>query len=232
MIYVAFTLGLFGSLHCLGMCGPLAFSFLPGINERSLSTTIRISMYNLGRVASYIILGLLFGWFGGLINFSGLQKPLTITVGLVLIVLFLMSLDLEKLLFKFPWYRKIYSMYSKFLSSQLNGLARKSSFLLGALNGLIPCGLVYLALAGALTSGDIFSGAKFMLFFGLGTFPAMFLLLLSFSLMDFKKNIRIKKVFAFLQLFVGIFLIYKAFIVDIPKDLSLIQSMVNPLICH
>lgn len=232
MFYVAFTLGLFGSLHCLGMCGPLAFSLMPGISERSSKSIVRALGYNTGRVLSYVSLGLVMGVFGGLVNFSGLQKPLTIGVGVFLILLFFLSLDLEKLLFKSGTYRGMFEKYNQFLSKNLRSLSQKGSLFLGVLNGFIPCGLVYLALAGALTTGGLLKGGLFMFYFGLGTFPAMFLLLSSFSLMDLKRRLGFRKVFAFLQLFVGVFLIYKAFLVEIPLDLSLISSMINPIMCH
>ncbi len=231
MIYVAFTLGLFGSIHCVGMCGPLAFSLLPGINERSLHAVKKAVGYNFGRVFSYSTLGFITGMFGGALNFSGLQKPLGIAVGVFLILLFLFSLDIEKFLFKSPIYSKFFSNYSSFFSNQFKGLIRQNSFFIGILNGFIPCGLVYLALAGALSSGNAFKGAQFMMFFGLGTFPAMFALLTSVSFLDFKRKIQFKRILSVLQLFVGIFIIYRAINTNIPLDLSLIQSMINPTMC-
>lgn len=232
MIYIAFTLGLFGSLHCLGMCGPLAFSLLPGIQEKSSKNVVRAVSYNAGRVISYVTMGMLVGLFGGLFNLSGLQKPLGISLGIVLVIMFLFSFDIEKLLFRSSSYSKLYSKYSTYLSKVIGKLKRQPPLLLGMLNGLIPCGLVYLALAGALTSGGVLSGGQFMMWFGLGTFPAMFLLLVSFSLLDLKRRLNFRKVFAFLQLFVGVFLIYRAVHIEIPADLSLIDAMLNPVMCH
>lgn len=232
MIGIAFTLGLFGSLHCLGMCGPLAFSLMPGTNNNNASAVFKATGYNLGRVFSYMVLGLLIGIFGGLFNFSGLQKPLTIGLGLFLIALFFFSMDLEKLLFKSALYQKLYSGYSRLLTSSFNSKIRNNAFAMGSLNGLIPCGLVYLALAGALSTGNPFSGAQFMFFFGMGTFPAMFLLLAGTSIMKLRSRLQFKKVFGVLQLFLGIFLIYRAIMIDIPMDLSLLQSMTDPILCH
>lgn len=232
MIYIAFTLGLFGSIHCLGMCGPLAFSLLPGIQKKGKESVFRAIGYNSGRIISYVGMGMLIGLFGGLFNLSGLQKPLGILIGIVLIILFLFSFDIEKLLFKSSSYRSFYNKYSQYLSKYFNHLKKQNSIFLGMLNGLIPCGLVYLALAGALTSGGVLSGAQFMFWFGIGTFPAMFLLLVSFSLLDLKRKLNFRKVFAFLQLFVGIFLIYRAVSIQVPADLTLIDAMLNPVMCH
>lgn len=232
MIAVAFTLGLFGSLHCLGMCGPLAFSLMPGVEHNNVKAIIKASAYNFGRVISYMGLGILIGVFGGLFNFSGFQKPLTIAMGIFLIVLFFFSMDLERLLFKSKNYQNLYTRFSKMLSVAFNSKMRSNTLAMGMLNGLIPCGLVYLAMAGALATGSPLLGARFMFFFGMGTFPAMFFLLAGTSILNLRSKLKFRKVFAFLQLFLGIFLIYRALAIDVPMDLSLLQSMANPILCH
>lgn len=231
MIYIAFTLGLFGSLHCLGMCGPLAFALLPGIKEKSSRNLFRTLGYNSGRVISYTLLGLLMGLIGGFINISGFQKPMSVFMGLVLILLFFMSMDIESILFKSSSYRDVFAKYRTFLSSTVAKFSANNSLLMGMLNGFIPCGLVYLALAGAMTSGGVFKGAYFMFFFGLGTFPAMFALLSSYSFLGLNQRRKMKHFFSYLQLFVGVFLIYRGLAIDIPANLELLWSM-GKVMCH
>ncbi|GLR17188.1 sulfite exporter TauE/SafE family protein [Portibacter lacus] len=231
MIYVAFTLGLFGSLHCLGMCGPLAFALLPGIEERSARNYTRIIGYNSGRVASYVVLGLFMGVLSGVINISGIQKPLTLIMGVGLILLFFLSLDIEKVLFKSSKFRSIFTSYRTFITKVVQKISSQNSFLMGMLNGFVPCGLVYLALAGAMTSDGFLKSGQFMLFFGLGTFPAMFLLLASISVLDLRKRINLKSIFAVLQLLVGCFLIYRAYGINVPENLELLWSM-GKIMCH
>ena len=231
MIYIAFTLGLFGSLHCLGMCGPLAFALLPGIKEKSSRNVLRTVGYNSGRVASYTSLGLLMGLIGGIFDISGLQKPMAVVMGVLLILLFFMSMDIESMLFKSNRYRNYFSKYRQFLSATVAKFSANNSFLMGMLNGFVPCGLVYLALAGAMTSGSVLNGATFMMFFGLGTFPAMFALLTSYSFLGLNQRRNMKHFFAYLQLFVGVFLIYRGLAIDVPANLELLWSM-GKVMCH
>jgi sulfite exporter TauE/SafE len=213
------------------MCGPLAFALLPGIKEKSSRNFLRTIGYNSGRVVSYTMLGLIMGLIGGFVNISGLQKPMAILMGVILILLFFMSMDIESMLFKSSRYRNVFSKYRTFLSATVAKFSANNSLLMGMLNGFVPCGLVYLALAGAMTSGGVLNGATFMLFFGLGTFPTMFALLSSYSFLGLKQRRKMKYFFSYLQLFVGVFLIYRGLAIDIPANLELLWSM-GKVMCH
>ena len=171
----ALLLGLFGSLHCVGMCGPLALavagkSHAPG----------RL-LYNLGRILTYMALGLVFGLAGGAARLAGLQQWLSIAAGLFIllwaVVPFLRN--------RFESSRAMTSVSNsvKHLISPLLGRnALLSQFGVGVLNGLLPCGFVYVALAAALAQTSIQGSVVFMGVFGLGTFPAMFLVTFAPSL--------------------------------------------------
>lgn len=231
MVYIAFTLGLFGSLHCLGMCGPLAFALLPGIQDHKIQSLKRALGYNVGRILSYTTLGITVGILSGFINLSGFQKPISIAMGIIFIFLFLVSMDLEKLLFKSASYRNVFSKYTAFLIFSLNRISSNNVVFMGILNGLVPCGLVYLALAGAVTAEGLLESGMFMFFFGLGTFPAMFVLLLGVSMFDLKAKLMKYRFFSLLQLFLGCFLIYRSISIDLPANLDLLWN-IGKVMCH
>lgn len=231
MIYIAFTLGIFGSLHCLGMCGPLAFALLPGVEKGGIHNTLRALSYNIGRIISYTILGVFTGLLSSAVHLTGIQRPLTIVVGILMIILFLVSMDFEKLILKSSNYSAFLKRYQNLINKAFHQLQKTHAIFLGMVNGLVPCGLVYLALAGSLTADGLGGSILFMTFFGLGTLPAMFLLLAGTSLISLRKRLQFRKVFAYLQLFVGVFMLYRAFAVELPDNLELYWSM-GKLMCH
>jgi hypothetical protein len=188
MIYFgAILMGMLGSLHCVGMCGPIALALPYGSNSASAKLT-GISLYNLGRIFTYSLIGILFGALGKGFVMAGLQQFLSVTVGSVILLLILMPAKYKNSwsFFKFfvQWANKIKMVFSKNLQSH-----RKSSlFAIGVLNGMLPCGLVYLAMAGAVATGSVAGGAAFMAGFGLGTVPLMLTVSLTKDL--FSVNIR------------------------------------------
>ena len=105
-------------------------------------------------------------------------------------------------------------------------------FILGMVNGLLPCGLVYLALAGALTTGNIYSGGLFMFFFGLGTIPMLFGLVLGNQMISGSKRKTLTKVIPYVSLAFGVFLCYRGIVVDMPMELDFFEAMKNPVMCH
>jgi len=173
IIWAAITLGFLGSFHCVGMCGPIALA-LPLNQESYFSKISGAVLYNVGRMFTYAILGSLFGLIGKGFVIGGYQQLLSITLG-VLILFFLVVQHTSLGTLKSTAF--IYSLVAK-LKLQLGFLFKKKSysslFFIGLLNGLLPCGFVYLAIAGAIATGDGLNGSLFMAMFGLGTLPAMF----------------------------------------------------------
>ncbi|MEL6972162.1 MAG: sulfite exporter TauE/SafE family protein [Bacteroidota bacterium] len=169
MLYTAFTFGLLGSLHCVGMCGPLALAMPFGQRDRLL----RVLVYNAGRILTYATLGALLGLLGQGIFLVGLQSWLTLALGILLIVVGLFSVQLEFNIWTLPvlssWHLKVKAAFGRLMGKSTYG----SLFSVGLLNGLLPCGLVYLALAGALTTANWQSGISYMIVFGLGTLPLL-----------------------------------------------------------
>ena len=163
----ALILGTVGSLHCVGMCGPIVLA-LPNTDQPGKwHFLIGRLTYNFGRIITYFILGFIFGGIGHIISLAGLQSTLSIALGFIIIAsLFLpINKSLDFINTSPLWKKTLGKLFSKKSISALLGI--------GILNGLLPCGLVYTALAGAAAAGDSLYGATFMAVFGLGTIPAL-----------------------------------------------------------
>jgi sulfite exporter TauE/SafE len=172
----ALLLGLGGSLHCAGMCGPLMFGSLLGKNGHGFRMN-DFWLYHTGRIGVYAIWGLVFGLIGSSVKWFGIQQNISLSLGIgILAVLLWVKL--------FPKAEKLIAgaivpgFVRNRLIPYLNGRFRASSFMAGLLNGMLPCGLVYVALAGATAAQDPLQGAVFMVFFGMGTLPLLGALLL------------------------------------------------------
>ena len=161
-------LGLVGSLHCAGMCGPLALALPVAGNTRSAFVLGRV-LYNLGRILTYCIIGAVFGLAGQSLALAGFQKWVSLTAGVAILLGLLLStrwglgLPITK---SVMWLK---SSVGRLLQQRTFG----SLFLLGILNGLLPCGLVYVAAAAAAAAGSLHLGVFSMAMFGLGTLPVM-----------------------------------------------------------
>jgi sulfite exporter TauE/SafE len=171
-VWAGFVMGVIGSMHCVGMCGPIAFA-LPYDRTRWFPAFLNNYVYQMGRVLTYGLLGLAIGFVGRGFSLSGIQQPLSIGVGLIM--MFLVLFPRIKFLNRFSG--SITMKVSKLKSSM--GLYMKKRglsalFITGLLNGLLPCGLVYMALLGALGMSSPVNASLFMVLFGLGTFPLMF----------------------------------------------------------
>lgn len=172
LYFVALITGLVGSLHCIGMCGPIAIA-LPLGNKGWLHRVFGGISYNVGRTLTYGILGAVFGLLGQGIEMAGLQQWASIGIGIIMIlsvlfpVLFRGKIKFEQ--FFFGYAGKMIGKFRKlFAISSIPSL-----FLIGFLNGLLPCGLVYVAIAGAINTSDIVHGIIYMIIFGIGTIPVM-----------------------------------------------------------
>ena len=168
MLWTALILGFAGSLHCVGMCGPIALA-LPSHGRSDVWNKV---IYNLGRITTYALLGTIMGTIGEGIQFAGFQQGLSIGLGIMLIVLLLFTSNSFNLI-SIPFLSKAFFKLKQKLSILLKDSSPSSLYNIGVLNGLLPCGMVYLALSGAMATGDIVHGIGYMILFGLGTFPAM-----------------------------------------------------------
>src|SRR5690606_11804921 len=132
---------------------------------------LSIGLYNVGRMLTYTVMGIILGWFGSQFQLWGLQKALSIGAGILVLLFLIFRYTSIRFPFKVPAFQnKINQHIGRLLQGPISVL---NYMWIGVANGLLPCGLVYVALAGALASGSILSGAVFMAGFGFGTIPVM-----------------------------------------------------------
>ena len=227
-LWTALILGLVGSLHCAGMCGPLALALPVNGNSAGKFLLGRVA-YNGGRILTYSTLGAVCGLIGLGFNLAGLQRWISLTTGVLVLVALAAS--------RRTAFRSVPIQSVNWLKSALGGLLRRHSLgslaLLGMLNGLLPCGLVYAACAGAAASGGFRTGVEYMALFGFGTLPMMLGLSLAGRRLGTLLQFRYQKVLPVCHLAVGLLLVFRGLSLGIPwisPDLSAMASG-GPL-CH
>jgi len=222
----AFLLGFTYSPHCAGMCGPLALAF-PTIQSGYAKKLWLVFLYNLGRITTYFCLGLIFGLFGRGIHLAGFQQITTIFLGITIILAALtpwfvkpssfMLLFLKKFTDKFSWY------FAKTLGSQ----NKLTYLIIGLLNGLLPCGLVYLAVAASLLMNNVIDSGLYMAFFGLGTVPIMSAIILFKTRIQSLLQRKIRKIIPWLTIIIGILFILRGLNLGI-KYISPASEVLKP----
>lgn len=215
MFYTALLFGLLGSFHCVGMCGPIAF-LLPVDRNNPLKKTAQISLYHLGRLFSYAILGMIFGLVGKSLNLFGFQQQLSIIIGVLMVVVVLLP---QQTFNKYNFSKPVYRVVSKIKSSLGKELKKKSpdTFLtIGFLNGFLPCGLVYMAIFGAIASGNIWQGSLYMALFGLGTVPLMTSAIYLGNFLNAQVRQRIRKAIPVFVVIIGCLFIVRGLGLGIP----------------
>lgn len=214
LILAAFTMGLLGSFHCVGMCGPLALS-LP-LNSNSIWAKFSGALlYNTGRIITYSVFGLLFGIIGKSAAMFGFQQWFSILLGVLIIFLVVLPKRIPVLNnenFITAFFKKIrLGLGDLFFRKGYSSL-----FTIGILNGLLPCGLVYMAAAGAVATGEVSSSVLFMVFFGLGTLPIMWSLAFLGNYVSIGLRQRIRKAYPYLMMLMGCLLILRGMGLGIP----------------
>lgn len=213
-LLAALSLGFLGSFHCIGMCGPIAMS-IPVKRTSMFSLVFGAVIYNGGRVFTYTCLGFLFGLLGKGFMMAGLQSALSIGLGIgVLSILFLPKISF------LPVSKGALINVLEKVKSNIRSLfgknTRRALLLIGVLNGLLPCGLVYLGIAGAVAVGSALNGALFMLGFGLGTLPAMLLITVIKDVIGLQARAKIRKVMPLFIAAMGVLLILRGMNLGIP----------------
>ena len=172
ILWSAFLVGIVGSMHCVGMCGPIALA-LPYQSSSRLSQVGNVLLYNFGRILTYAVLGILIGFFGQTFAVAGMQVYISIGIGVLLLLIALFSINVEHNLLQIPIVNRLNSWVKVTMARLLQQSKPSTLFSLGMLNGLLPCGLVYMAVIGAVATGSIWQGSAYMALFGLGTLPLM-----------------------------------------------------------
>jgi sulfite exporter TauE/SafE len=213
LFLVAFMMGMAGSFHCVGMCGPLALS-LPIRNNGFAAKFSGALLYNMGRVVTYSFFGLLFGLIGKTVALFGLQQYLSIIAGLLIIMLVIIPKKYAVA------HSSVVSRFFERLRSAIGNLFssrnRSALFVIGLLNGLLPCGLVYMAVAGAIATGSVGQSVFFMAAFGLGTLPVMWSLAFFGNYIGQAVRQRIRSAYPYLMLLMACLLILRGMGLGIP----------------
>lgn len=204
----ALSMGLLGSFHCIGMCGPIAVA-LPVKAESWFSKILGGSLYNMGRSVTYGLMGVIFGLVGKGFQLVGLQQITSIVIGILMIlsVLFPLLFKNRQLLDRFTnrIVQELKSAFARLFSIKSNF----SLFTIGILNGFLPCGLVYMAIAGAIVTGDVLEGTLYMVLFGLGTLPIMLSLTLTSQVISVNFRNTIKKIIPIFIIIIGLLFILR-----------------------
>lgn len=233
MLYSAFIFGLISSFHCIGMCGPIAM-MLPVDRTNEAKKIAQILTYHIGKLSAYGILGLLFGLLGRSFYLAGMQQQLSIIVGILMI---LVAVIPEKVFANYNFSKPVYRLITKVKSSlgqQFKNKSYKSLFTIGLLNGFLPCGMVYVALFGAIAMQNVSLGIGYMLLFGLGTIPMMVAVVYASGLISFSLRGTIQKAIPLVAIIIGMLFIVRGLGLDIPylspSNMSLfVQPEAN---CH
>lgn len=228
VLIAALSLGFLGSFHCVGMCGPIAL-VIPVKRTSAYSVFTGALVYNGGRIFTYGIMGFLFGLLGQGFVFAGWQNILSVSLGLLILLLIAMPrLTILKL-----HIAPLMSLLEKLKSAirKLFGVHTLGSlFLIGLLNGLLPCGLVYLGIAGSIATGDAYKGALFMVVFGLGTVPAMLVITLIRDFIGIRFREKIRKAVPLFAVAMALLLILRGLNLGIPYLSPTVESTGG--ICH
>lgn len=215
MLYSALILGILGSFHCVGMCGPIAF-MLPVSHDNQVKKFFQIFLYHFGRLLAYSIIGLAFGLIGKSLNLFGFQQQLSISIGVLMILVIMLP---AKQFQKFNFSKPLYSIIGKIKSSLGAALKKKTpdTFLtIGFLNGFLPCGLVYMAVFGSVAAGSLLSGSLYMLLFGLGTIPLMTTAVYFSSLLGPAVRKKVQKAIPVFVVLIGLLFIIRGLGLGIP----------------
>lgn len=209
---LAFFTGLFGSIHCIGMCGPLAFA-VPSFHQQRWLIIFDKLVYNLGRTLTYTLLGLIIGLAGRQLWLAGMQQSISILTG-VLIIFAATSRILKISMGNGTWFSGIVQPFNRLLAYSLQHKA--GHLITGILNGFLPCGFVYLAMAGALNTGSVLGSAQYMFLFGMGTLPLMMAAMVSSGFAGPSIRKRINKAMPFVMLGLGVWFVLRGLNLDIP----------------
>jgi len=231
MLWAAFLTGLVGSLHCVGMCGPIALA-LPYQGQSKWAASANVLLYNLGRVTTYSVIGTVIGLLGKGLFLAGFQAYFSIGLGVMLLLVALFSVNVEHRLLMIPALRNLNQWVKAKLGALLKRNDPQTLFFIGALNGLLPCGLVYVAVVGAVAMGSITQSAMYMALFGIGTIPLMLLTAIAGQFISLKWRNKIKRLLPVFLVAFAILFILRGVNFAAPLELRFWENLDNVPMCH
>lgn len=205
MLWTAFLLGFLGSFHCVGMCGPIALAVSGSGSNSFFYNKI---FYNLGRSITYAVLGLIIGSIGFSLSLAGVQQGFSIAMGVLILIMALSYRKADQFL-TIPALSGIVIWVKRQLNRFLKAGGPFAFFGTGLANGLLPCGMVYMALVAALAFQSPLLGATYMFFFGVGTIPLLLMLMYSGSLISLAARQKFQKAIPYLGVLIGMIFIFR-----------------------
>lgn len=229
-ILTGLSIGFLGSFHCIGMCGPIALA-LPVRSYPGGQKYVGIGLYNIGRAITYSVLGLAFGFIGQQFRLWGLQQVISIGAGVMILLFIVARFSFSS---RIVWLAQLNTWVQKSLGKLLSSPKPVSSlFSIGLLNGLLPCGLVYVAIAAAMATMHTWHGVLLMFAFGLGTIPVMAGLMLFGHLISVVARHKISKVVPYFVGMMAVMLILRGMNLGIPYlSPSLEKDSTEVSCCH
>lgn len=215
MLYTALIFGLLSSFHCIGMCGPIAM-MLPVDRSNPAKKVTQILSYHLGRISAYAAIGFVFGLLGKGFFMAGMQQKLSVIIGVLMIVAIVIP---EKTFAQYNFSKPVFRLISKVkqaLGNQFKKKSYQSLFTIGLLNGFLPCGMVYVALFGAIAMQSIGLGIFYMVLFGLGTVPLMSTVVYINSFLTVSIRNKIQKAIPYVVVLIGVLFILRGLGLGIP----------------
>lgn len=227
-------LGLLGSFHCIAMCGPIALAIPAEASSKWKFIKSRL-LYNSGRIITYSLLGMIFGFLGNRISMFGMQRGLTISVGVMILLSVIITLTGNRSVLKNTFISKIIAGYKNQFSRLFKKDSRPVYLLFGIMNGFLPCGFVYIALSGAMITGDVLQGSVYMMLFGIGTVPVMLSVSLFGNYVNLNLRRKISKFNLALSVVLALLFIVRGMNLGIPyisPEQSNQKNVSEELICH
>jgi sulfite exporter TauE/SafE len=215
LFVVAFMMGILGSFHCIGMCGPLALA-LPLSNNSFFAKLSGAFIYNAGRIVTYAVFGLLFGLIGQTASLFGLQQWLSICTGAIILVFIFLPRKYKIQTSASNYTNGFFAGIRSKLASLFSQKNHSSLFVIGLLNGLLPCGLVYMAIAGAIATGSAGNSIVFMASFGLGTLPVMWSIAFFGNYVGVSIRQKMRRAYPYMMAFMACLLIIRGLGLGIP----------------
>lgn len=210
----ALLLGITSNLHCLGMCGPIAMA-IPVNRTSNLTIISGIVQYNLGRIFTYGVLGFMVGSIGLSVESIGWLQVLSIVSGIAIILYAwrkLLPIGKRNLFF----FNSLQGFVSRSMGKTLQQNSVLKLFIIGSLNGLLPCGMVFIALVNALLSGTNLHSMLAMVLFGIGTLPMMLLVSYSTNKINTALRLKLSRKIPYLLTIVGLLVVLRGMNLGIP----------------
>ena len=213
---IGFLMGLVGSVHCIGMCGPLVMA-IPISHQSNFQKWVSILLYHFGKISSYSVLGILLGLFGSSLPLFGVQENLSIVIGSIML-LYVLYVFVIKSKWGIPFLKSniLYTLIIKKMGALFKSKNSSSFYLIGFLNGLLPCGMIYVALTSAIATQSVLQGGMIMAFFGLGTMPALIMVAIGGQYMDRTVRTKLQSLLPVFIFSMGILLILRGLNLGIP----------------